>query len=313
MLAHVAIYLASFFLIWFGSGLIVSSATKFAKKLKVSPFIFSFLFLGLLTSIPEFSVGLQSIAGNHAEVFVGNLLGGIMVLFTVVIPLLAVIGNGINVKHELKGIPLALTLALILAPAYFILDQRVTNMEGAIMVIMYITHMLFIQRQKGVLDKSNKNLMNIKKYSYKDFLVLLAGLGIIFVSSNILLDKTLYFAQLLNVSPFYISLIVLALGTDFPEFILAVRSGLGKKKDVAMGDYMGAAAASTLLFGVFTLLTNGEVLTVTHFGMTFMWIAIALGLFYIFSASKQFISRTEGLLMILVYIGFITTEILTKA
>jgi cation:H+ antiporter len=312
MLAHVAIYIASFFFIWFGSGLIVSSATKFAKKLKVSPFIFSFLFLGLLTSIPEFSVGLQSIAGNHSEVFVGNLLGGIMVLFTVIIPLLAVIGNGINVKHELKGVPLLLTLALILAPAYFVLDQRVTNLEGGLMIIFYIAHMLFIQRHKGVLDKSNKNLMNIKKYSYKDFLILIAGLGIIFVASNVLLDKTLYFAQIFGVSPFYISLIVIALGTDFPEFILAVRSAIRKKKDVAMGDYMGAAAASTLLFGLFTLLTNGEVLTVNHFGLTFMWIAIALGLFYVFSASKQFITRGEGFVMLLTYAGFIATEILTK-
>ncbi len=80
-------------MIWFGAGLIVTAASKFSQKLKLSPFAFSFVFLGILTSTPEFSVGLQAIADHDAEIFVGNLLGGIVVLFLVVIPMLAVFGK----------------------------------------------------------------------------------------------------------------------------------------------------------------------------------------------------------------------------
>jgi cation:H+ antiporter len=300
------------FLIWYGSGLIVSATSKFSKKLNISPFIFSFLFLGLLTSIPEFSVGLQAMATDHPEIFVGNLLGGSIVLFLVVIPVLAIIGNGINVKNELKGKSLLLTSGVILAPAYFVLDKVVTNIEGMIMIGMYSVLMFFIQKDKGVLDKKNKKLLNVKKYSYKDLLSLVFGLGIIFISSRILLDKTLYFAELLGISAFYISLIVVALGTDMPEFILAVRSAMQKKKDVAMGDYLGAAAASTLLFGIFTLLNNGAVDAVGNFWVTFVFIIIALTQFYFFSRSKQFISRQEGLIMISTYGLFLATEILSK-
>jgi cation:H+ antiporter len=312
MTAHLLLYALSFFLIWYGSGLIVSAASTFSRKLTISQFIFSFLFLGLLTSIPEFSVGLQAVATGHAEVFVGNLLGGIIVLFLVIIPLLAVIGNGISVKNEFKGKTLLFTLGVILAPGLLVLDKTVTKFEGMVMVGLYIIMMVLVQRQDGVLDSNNKNIMNRKKYSYKDMLQLLLGLGLVFISSRILLDKTLFFAEILGVSAFYISLIVVALGTDLPEFILAIQSAVKKKKDVAMGDFIGAAAASTLLFGIFTLLNSGEVVNVGNFWVTFIFIFLALTLFYLFSRSKQQISRKEGLIMLCTYSGFVISEVLTR-
>lgn len=291
----------------------MTATTKFTKKLHVSPFIFSFLFLGLLTSIPEFSVGLQSIASDHGEIFVGNLLGGIIVLFLVVIPLLALIGNGISVKNELKGLRLILTSVVIATPALFVLDGSVTNQEGLIMIVMYFCLMLFIQRDNGILDNKNKSLMNVKKYSYMDLLKLIFGLGLVFIASRLLLDKTLFFAEALHISSFVIGLVVVALGTDMPEFILAVRSALQKKKDVAMGDYIGAAAASTLLFGIFTLLSEGESIPVGNFGITFIFIMVSLVLYFIFSRSKNFISRGEGLILFSIYLVFLFIEVATKS
>ncbi len=312
MVAHLLLYALSFFLIWYGSGHIIGATSTFSKKLRVSPFLFSFLFLGLLTSIPELSVGLQSIANNHSEVFVGNLLGGVIVLFLLIIPLLAVMGNGINVKNELGDMSLLFTSIVILAPAFFVLDKVVTNFEGAVMVVLYIALMLFIQRNQGILDIKNKQLMETKNFSYKDIVSLLFGLGLVFVASRILLDKTIYFADLFGVSAFYISLIAVALGTDMPEFVLAMRSALHKKKDVAMGDYVGAGAASTLLFGIFTLLNDGEVVTVGNFWVRFIFIALALFLFWVFSRSKKTISRGEGFLLLGVYVVFLSIELLGR-
>jgi cation:H+ antiporter len=312
MISHLLLFALSFFVIWYGSGLIVTTTSKFSQKLRVSPFIFSFLFLGLLTSIPEFSVGLQAMASNHPEVFVGNLLGGIIVLFLVVIPILAVIGNGINVRNELPNKSLLFTLIVILAPAFFVLDTVVTKTEGCMMIILYGVMMIFIQRQNGVLDKKNTQVMNKKKYSYWDLLTLLTGLGLVFISSKVLLDKTLFFAEVLGISAFYIGLIIVALGTDMPEFILALRSAISKKKDVAMGDYVGAAAASTLLFGIFTLLNYGDVVVADNFLVTCGFISLALILFYMFSRSKHFISRQEGFIMLGTYVLFIATEILRQ-
>ena len=308
---NLLIYIVSFVLIWFGAGLIVSAASKFSSKLKLSPFAFSFVFLGILTSIPEFSVGLQAQAANDAAIFVGNLLGGIVVLFLLVIPILAIFGNGVSLRHEMDNRTLLATLAVILAPSIFVLDKRVTTLEGVIMILLYLALLVIVQRKNGIFDQGNERLLNLRTYSYMDILKILSGIALVFVASNQIVDQTEYFAGVYNISPFYISLLIVALGTDLPELTLSIRSVISGKKELAMGDFIGAAAVSTFLFGLFTVLHKGEVLTVTNFFITFMFISVALSLYYFFFRTKQSISRINGFVMVGVYILFVVLE-LTK-
>lgn len=309
MLFNLLLYIGAFVFIWLGAGMIVSSVSKFSRKLKLSPFAFSFVFLGLLTSTPEFSVGLQAVADHNAQIFVGNLLGGIVVLFLVVIPLLAVFGNGVSLKNALDHRTLLATLAVIIAPAAFVLDKRVTTIEGGVLIALYLLLLFMIERKNGIFDGDNEKLQDIKAYSYKDLLKILIGIGIVFAASTAIVDKTVYFSQVFRISPFYISLIVIALGTDLPELSLAVRSVASGKKEIAMGDYIGAAAVSTFLFGLFTVLSNGEVLTINNFMVTFLFIALALAIFYFHAAIKGNISRTSGLVLLGVYCVFVLVEL----
>ncbi|MBI2613289.1 MAG: sodium:calcium antiporter [Candidatus Levybacteria bacterium] len=306
---NLILYFLAFIFIWLGAGLVVSSTSKFSSKLRLSPFAFSFVFLGILTSIPEFSVGLQAVAGNRPEIFVGNLLGGIVVIFLVIIPLLAVLGNGISLKNELDNKTLLISLVVILTPSLFILDKKVSTLEGFMLVFLYVVLLFFVERKNGIFDRSNGQLFNVKAYSYKDILKILLGIGIVFASSSIIVDKTTYFAGIFNISAFYISLFVIALGTNLPELSLAVRSVISRKREIAMGDYMGSAAANTLLFGIFTLLHGGEILTVDNFIITFLFILTALGSFYFFFRTKNYISRTNGLVLLGFYVIFVIIEL----
>ena len=257
MIENAFIYLISFIVIWFGSGLIISSTSKFSEKLKLSPFVFSFLFLGILTSTPEFSIGLQSIADHDPEIFVGNLLGGIAVIFLLIIPLLAIFGNGINLKKELNNTSLLASIGVILAPAIAVLDGSVSLLEGIILIGIYLLLILHIERKHGIFDQENSKLLNVKSYSYKDILKVIAGIVLVFVSSALIVDKTLIFSEIFNISTFYVSLLIVSIGTNLPELSLAVRSITVRKKDIAMGDYVGSAAANTFLFVMFTVLNGG--------------------------------------------------------
>lgn len=309
LIQNLLLYILAFAFIWIGAGLIVSSTNKFSNKLKLSPFAFSFVFLGFLTSVPEFSVGLQAVASHDAQIFVGNLLGGVLVIFLIIIPFLAIFGNGIYLKNELEGKTLIATLLIILAPATFILDKKVTSLEGVVLVILYIFLLFLIEKRNGIFDRTNNQLFNIKAYSYKDMFLILIGIGILFTASNVVVDKTLYFSGILNISAFYISLIVVSIGTNIPELSLAIRSAISGKKDVAMGDYLGSAAVNTFLFGVLTLLSGGEVILVSNFMITFVFILAALVVFYILSIKKNYISRTSGFFLLGIYLLFVVMEL----
>lgn len=311
MIGHLILYCAAFLTIWLGSGLIVSSIDRFSRTLHLSSFLVSFVILGILTSTPEFAVGLTAVTEGTPEIFVGNLLGGIPVLFLLVVPILAILGNGIELKHELTQSKVLATLGFILTPSLLILDRHISHAEAVILLIMYTTLIFLLQKNRNFLSlQRNTLLMHTTIYSLKDILFLLIGIGLVFVSSQIIVEKTLYFSELLRVSPLFISLLILSLGTNLPELSVAIRSVFLGKKDVAFGAYLGSASANTLLFGVFTLLSQQDVVTNSSFFITFFFITLSLILFFLFSRSNNTISRKEGLLLFLVYLSFVIVELL---
>ncbi len=297
MIEILFVYLLSFIVIWFGAGLIISAVDILSKNLRISRFALSFVVLGLLTSIPEFAVGLTAIHERTPEIFVGNLLGGIPVIFLFVIPVLAILGNGIRINHEFNGWKMPLTFAAIIIPSLLVLDGSVNNAEGIVMILMYFISLALIENKnrKNVLKSPQKKTQTIKLGML--FLKAVIGVILIYGSSQIIVSRTIYLAKVLQVSSFYISLIGVSLGTNLPELSLAIRSILQKKKDIAFGDYMGSAAANTLLFGVFTLVNHGESFKVGNFVFTFLIILTGLFLFGIFSRSHRDISRQEGLIL----------------
>lgn len=307
-LENLALLVVSFGSLLFGANLIVKSVDRFSHKLGISSFAISFFILGLLTSIPELAVGLTAVAKGTPEVFVGNLIGGVAIIFFLVIPFLAIFGNGVHIHGQLTDGNLRYSLFAILAPSFILLDKKITNIEGVAMIVIYSILFFVIERKKGVFDESNTKILNVKSYSYYDIARILIGVLLVFVSSNIIVRNILLLANTLHVSSFFVSLLVVSIGTNLPEISLAVRSVVLRKKDIAFGDYIGSAAANTLLFGVFTLLNSGHVLTESAFLKTFIFLAAGLLLFYFFTRSKKTISKKEGFILIAYYFLFMFIE-----
>jgi cation:H+ antiporter len=111
---------------------------------------------------------------------------------------------------------------------------------------------------------------------------------------------------------FVVSVVILAFGTNLPEISLAIRSVFLGKKEVALGDYLGSAAANTLIFGVLTLL-NGARINIENYSLRTLLINLfGLGVFYLFSQSKKEISKNEGKILLLIAFLFILVEVLFK-
>lgn len=305
----IILYVISFFAILFGAGLIIASVDKFSHRLKLSSFSAAFFILGILTSIPELAVGLTSVAEGKPDIFVGNLLGGIAIIFFLIIPFLAVFGNGIKISNQISNVNLKMSFIAMLAPSVALYDKKITNIEGYFLIAIYIFLFFVIEQKKGILDKNTK-VLQAKSYSIIDIFKIVLGVAIVFVSSNVIVDKTIAVANDFGLAPFYISLIALAFGTNLPEFSLAIKSVLSRKKEVALGDYMGSASANIFLFGLFTVLTVGDVVISTNHIQTSIMMALGLVIFYYLAISKSEMSRKEGIAMFAFYFIFAAIGIL---
>lgn len=309
MILDIGLYLLSFFAIWFGAGLIVSSIEDLSHKLNISAFATSFFILGILTSIPEASVGINSIIDGDPEIFVGNLIGASLVLFVLVVPILAILGNGIVLSHQLDGRKLPFTLFVVAVPSFLIVDRKVTLIEGLFLVTLYFVLFYMIEKKKGLLERIKDRIIDGKTHVFEDIAKILGGSIIVFLFSKVVVDETILLSELFHVSPFLMSLLVLSLGTNLPELSLAIRSVSLGKKEVALGDYVGSAAANTLFFGLLTLGNGREVILSNHFLPTFVFIVLGLSLFFYFTRSKNDVSRQEGTILLFVYFAFLFFEI----
>jgi cation:H+ antiporter len=310
MYYHLLLGILSFIGIWIGTGFAVSSVEKISHRLKISSFAVSFLILGLFTSISEFSVGINSVLDNDPEIFVGNLIGASIVLFLMIIPLLAITGKQIKIPETLKNNNLLLPMIVISLPVVLSLDREISKLDGIIALALYTILAVNLQAKKGLLEKA-KSLIQFKQISiYKEIAKILVGVLIIFSASHFIVEQTKYFSDLYNISPFIISILVISIGTNLPELSFVFRSLVLKNNQVAFGDYIGSAAFNTFLFGLLTLIYGKNIVLSNNYITSSISLIVGTIIFYIFAKSKNTISRLEGVILLGIYILFVTTEFL---
>jgi cation:H+ antiporter len=306
------LYITAFAVLALASNLIVTTISSFSKRVRIPPFVFSFFVVGLLTSVGEIAVAINAVSIHQPEIFVGSLLGGTLVIFLLVIPLTAILTKGIRIKQHLSLKNLLVVLGIIATPAVFTLDRTVTNMEGFLLIVFYIALFYIIRAPRGALTKVEAVFKKESK-SLRENTFLRLGMGglLVFLSSRFIVEQTVVYSDHYHVSTFLVSLVFVAIGMNLPELSLAIHAALGKQakvEDIAIGDFLGSAAANVVLFGIFTLINNGDVITSSNFTSTFLFIALALIGFFAFTRGKHTLTSREGFVLISLYGGFVAVK-----
>ncbi len=313
LLLQVVIYMLCFVSVWFGAGLVVSSVQEMAKTWKLPEFLISFFLLGFLTSLPETSIGAISVLSGDAEIMVGNLLGGVIVVFLLIIPLLAIFGNGVKIPNQIGRAQLIHLLVVVVAPAFLTADQRLNRWEGTFLILLYGSMIFTFSSKQSFFEKMRKNFATKKRKMLGNLLKILVGVAVLVGSGSVIVELTVHFAKILEISPFFVGLVVVALGTNIPEFSIVFKSILSRKKEIAFGDYLGSASVNTLLLGIFSLLYGNTIQLPNHFLQRFSFLVIGSILLYFFIRTKGTLSRKEGAILLLLYVGFILVEVFFAA
>ncbi|PJC32585.1 hypothetical protein CO049_02535 [Candidatus Roizmanbacteria bacterium CG_4_9_14_0_2_um_filter_36_12] len=201
-------------------------------------------------------------------------------------------------------------LLVVAAPVFLIADNVLTRTESVFLILIYVILFYFIEKKKGLLEVNKEKKHLKEKHLLEESLEFILATVITFLASRFIVNTTVDLAEYFKVSSFMISVVFLSIGTNIPEISLAIRSILMGKKEVALGDYLGSAAANTLFFGIFTLL-NGARINISSYSLRTLIITLfGLGVFYLFSQSKKEISQKEGKVLLLIYLLFIVSQIL---
>jgi cation:H+ antiporter len=312
MIFNLVLYILAFVGIWVGAGMAIRSVERMSRSLRISSFAISFLILGFFTSISELSVGINSIVKNDPEIYVGNLIGASIVIFMLIIPLLAITGNGLRVNPEFQGFNLLLSIVVIATPVMTSMDGSVDRIDGLITLILYFALVFCIQLKHGILERVHHITQTQRHRFSKELLQIISGVIIIFLASRIVVNQTLYFSEVLDVSPFLISLLLISIGTNIPELSFVFRSLFMRSNQVAFGDYVGSAAFNSFLFGLLTLIYGKPVYLVSNYFVSLFFLILGLVIFYLIIKVEHKISRVEGFILLSVYMAFLFVELISR-
>lgn len=313
---HFLLAVAAGAVIWMLSGTLIDAIDRVAKRYQKPGFAVAFFILGILTSVSEMSVATNATLERVPQVSAGNLLGASTVIFLLIIPLLAVLGNGVQTMAFLPQSSMVLTLVVILLPSILSLDGYISALDGMLCLAVYVWLMLRVhgssplkRQAQEVLDRTQRELTGANRATAIDTVKISIAAVLIFVCGNILVEESVYFAALLSVPVSFIGLLVLSIGTNLPELVIAIRCVLGKHKDIAFGDYLGSAAFNTPIFGVLPLFAGTFAIQSTEALLTCVFLGLGLALFFVFIRGNRTFTRAEGIVLLVLYGCFLVLQI----
>jgi cation:H+ antiporter len=295
--------------LWKASSVVVSGVDGFSRDARVSSFAASFLILGILTSLTEISVGINSLAEAEPQIFAGNLIGGSFVILLFIIPLLAIANKGVTLKGRLDPKRTAYFLMLLAMPCVTLLDGVASRTDAGMLIGLYAVFVNSL-RKASVPESASETALP-KRAVGRDVGRILLGAAVIYLSSAVLVHETSLLAHAMGIPSILVSLLVLSIGTNLPELSLAASSVKKGRPDIAFGDYVGSAAFNVFLFGIFTLI-HGP-FSVAFSTILPITLVIALGYCAFFFAAKSNgrISPSEAVGLICIYILFLALQVAT--
>ena len=294
--------------LWLGAGLSVGAVEKLARYLKISSFFTSFIILGTLTSVSEISVAFFSVVDKTPSISVGNLLGASIVLTLFAVPLLAIFNKGVKLDDRTEHVNFNAAYLVISLPALLVLDKSLSFFDAGIILCSVVFLGVTMSNKASLVTKLEQAIIHPRVNLLKELAKILTGVALIIFASKFIVDTAVSYSQSLSVSPFLVGVLVLSIGTNLPEISVLIRSTLAKKKNIALGDYVGSSVMNSLTLVGLTLF-NGAPIALTS-GLKLNILLLPLGsILFLYMTRDGRLEKREGAVLLSLYFLFVLLEL----
>lgn len=304
-----------------GFALLVWSADKFvegaastAKYLGMPTLLIGILIVGFGTSAPEMVVSAIAAYEGNPELALGNGIGSNIVNISLILGITAIVAP-ITVQSKIVRKEIPILLGLVGLSGFLLLDDSLTLFEGIVLIsgfFMLIGWSVFsaLKNKGDHLEDELESELQEHSMSLKLGIFWLAiGLFLLIASSRLLVWGAVGIAHEFGVSDLIIGLTIVALGTSLPELAASVIAAKKGEHDIAIGNVVGSNMFNILaVIGIATVINpmqgiSPEVLNRDWLVMLLLTILL-LVMAYGFKGKDGKISRVEGVILLLSYIGY---------
>lgn len=300
-----------------GADFFVDGSAGVARIFHVPGVIIGLTIVAMGTSAPELAVSVSAgISGSNA-IAVSNVVGSNIFNLLAVLGICALmkelpVDGGI--KKRDYPISLVATLILLVLGGNLILTGRSQSVHdvtaeagklfrwnGMVLIalfIAYIAYTIYLAKKQGTEEDEGEPLP-----MWKCLLYIILGLAAIVVGGQLVVNHAKDLALAWGMSETLVGLTIVAIGTSLPELVTSIVASSKGQNGMAVGNVVGSNIFNLLLI----LGVSSTIHPIVISMASFVDMGILLGLSmiaYAFVCTGRKINRWEGLVMLVMYAGY---------
>ena len=298
-------------LICVGLAIVVLSADEAIKRLlnlarylRLSEFVVSFVIAGIVTVLPELSIGVLAAIEGTSSLGFGIILGSNVADLTLVIGTVLLFGGEMKLdKKTIKNI--RLSFLAVIFPVVLLIDGEISRIDGGILVLAFMLYLFVMLR-----SKRDQKLFWGKKPKLRllfEILILVACLLILFIGGTLVTDNSQSLSSLLGLPLFVVGAVV-AVGTCLPELVFAIRSCKKHHCELGLGNILGNVLADSMLtIGIIALIQPIRPQFPVPPLLTGTFMVVCTAVVYILSKDGV-LDKRDGILLVAIYAAFVVMQ-----
>ena len=308
MILNVLFIFVGIVLVLWGADRLTDGAVAVAEKMKMPQIVIGLTIVAMGTSMPEFCVSLVSALKGTTDLAVGNIVGSNIFNTLLIVGVTAWVAPMTILKSTVrKDIPFALFASVILL--VMCLDGNISRLDAGILFVLFLVFMYVTLKGAKTKDDDTTaktdSIEDNKKpmATWLSIVWIIVGLACLIGGSNLFVEGATKVAEHIGVSEAVIGLTIVAGGTSLPELATSVVSARKGNSGIAIGNVLGSNVFNILaILGVTGVITPMHLQGITMLDLSMMVVSTLL--VWLFSFTKYKIARWEGIVLTIVFIGY---------
>ena len=291
-----------------GANWLVNGATSVGIRANFSPLIIGLTIVAFGTSLPEMIVNVFSCIKGSPGLAIGNIIGSNTMNILLILGVSSLIWpidvSRVSIRRDIP-VGFVATLAITLMANYLFTGQaRTINwIEGIVLLLMGLAYLLLTMLKNDPKEET-EDIQEAMPWG-KTILALVAGIVGLYVGGELVSRNAQILAKNWGMSESTIGLTVVATATSLPELITSIVAATKKNSGIAIGNVLGSNIMNIfMVLGVSAIITPLPFDPIMNKQLMILFAANLLMLLFVFTGKGRKISRWEGALLTLGYVGF---------
>ena len=293
-----------------GANWLVNGATSVGIRAKLSPLIIGLTIVAFGTSLPEMIVNVFSCIKGSPGLAIGNIIGSNTMNILLILGVSSLIWpidvSRVSIRRDIPVGFFATLIIALMANDFFMSKDAVVDVnwvEGIVLLLCGFAYLALTVLKKSP-DEPIEEAQEAMPWG-KTILQLVVGIAGLYAGGELVSNNAQILARNWGMSESTIGLTVVATATSLPELITSIVAATKKNSGIAIGNVLGSNILNIfMVLGVSALITPLPFEPLMNKQLMILFAANILMLLFVFTGKGRKISRWEGALLTLGYVGF---------